>query len=524
MNLLAQDRLVLLEEARAELYRRDLVAFVRRAWQEIDPAPLVWAWHLEAVCVHLQAVTEGRIRRLLVTIPPGHAKSLLVSVLWPAWAWLRAPAWSLLTASYAEDLALRDARKCRQLIEGEWYQGVLSRLVAVGSAYPWAFSKDSNQIGYYSNTAMGARKAIGVKGQGTGFRGDARIIDDPLSAQDAHSEAERKRVLIWWDEVMPSRLNDLDLGQTVVIAQRLHHQDLPGHILEREGTQERYSYTHLRLPTEYEPRAACRCVTCAAGVTPIGWRDPRKEAGELLFPEKFGPEVIAQAKTDLGTYAYSAQHQQTPTSDTGGIFQYAWFRHVWRKDGEPDRPSGIEPWERDIAWDVHTIDPLGHWDMSCIACDAAFKKTNESDFVAVGAFGKKGANIYLLDMIWARLDIVGTIAALKEMSRRFPKIINKIIEDKANGPAIITLLKGKMPGIMAVKPMGSKEARIQAAAPYIEAGNVYFPLHHPKRRELAAEACVYPRGAHDDGIDCVTYGILRLGQRVSRMAGLVSYE
>ena len=520
MKLLQQDRAELLADARAELYRRDLVTFVKRAWAEIDPAPLVWTWHMEAICLHLQAVTEGRIKRLLITVPPGHAKSLLVSVLWPAWSWLFAPAWSLITASYAEDLALRDARRCRLLIESRWYQDTLARLVRFGRAYPWQFAKDSNQIGYYSNTVFGARKAIGVKGQGTGFRSDAQVIDDPLSAQDAHSEAERKRVLVWWDEVMPSRLNDLERGQVVIIAQRLHHADLPGHVLEKAGN----AYTHLCLPTEYEPKPSCKCHTCVAGETPIGWRDPRKVAGELLFPAKFGEKVIAQAKIDLGGTAFAAQHQQQPTSQSGGIFQRSWFRRVWRKASEPDRPMAPEPWERDIAWDVCEIDPAGPWDGTCIACDAAFKKTTDSDLVAVGAFGKRGADIYLLDIIWERMDIVGTIAALKEMSRRFPKIVTKIIEDKANGPAIITLLKGKMPGIVAVKPLGSKEARVQAAAPYIEAGNVWLPLHHEKRRALVMEACSFPRGAHDDGIDMLAYGIIRLGQRVSRMAGLVSYE
>jgi len=244
-----------LEAIRAELMRRNLERFVRRAWQEIDPAPLVWGWHLAAICLHLQAVSEGTIRRLLISVPPGHAKSMLVSVLWPAWEWLHHPEWSVLCASYAKELALRDARKCRALIESQWYRSLKAR--------PWELADDQNQVGFYGNTCMGSRKAIGVEGQGTGYRGDARIIDDPMSAQDAHSEAARLTVLRWWDEVMPTRLNDLERGQTVIIAQRLHEQDLPGHVLERGG------YTHLRLPTEYEPRSSCKCATCVNGTTGV---------------------------------------------------------------------------------------------------------------------------------------------------------------------------------------------------------------------------------------------------------------
>jgi hypothetical protein len=278
------------------------------------------------------------IKKLLISVPPGHAKSMLVSVLWPAWQWLSVPAWSVLCASYARELALRDSRRARVLIEGAWYRGL--------KAQPWDLADDQNQIGFYSNTSMGMRKAIGVEGQGTGFRGDARIIDDPLSAQDAHSEAARKYVISWWREVMPSRLNDLEKGQTVIIAQRLHEEDLPGHVLAAGG------YTHLRLPSEFETRSTCRCATCLAGTTGVvdpetgkPWCDPRTKDGELLFPAKFGEAVIAQAKVDLGTAAYSAQHQQNPVPAGGGMIKRAWFRHVWRHAGEPERPITPEPWE-----------------------------------------------------------------------------------------------------------------------------------------------------------------------------------
>jgi len=206
------------------------------------------------------------------------------------------------------------------------------------------------------------------------------------------------------------------------------------------------------------------------------------------------------------------------------MIKRAWFRRVWIRPGEPDRPSVPEPWELETAWDVRTLKPDQHFDQTCLATDAAFKETTDSDFVAVGAFGRVGADVYLLDLLWERADILKTIAMLVEMSRRFPRISTKIVEDKANGPAILTLLKGKLPGLIPVKPLGGKEARIQAVVPLIEAGNFILPLHHAKRRALVHEACSFPFAANDDGIDMCAYGLLRIGRLgTSRLASLVSY-
>jgi len=288
---------------------------------------------------------------------------------------------------------------------------------------------------------------------------------------------------------------------------------------------------HLRLPSEFEKRPTCLCATCQARTTGVvdpatgkPWRDPREQEGDLLFPEKFPREVIEQAKTDLGSAAYSAQHQQNPVPAGGGMIKRAWFRRVWRRPGEPERPVAPEPWELETLWDVRTLAADARFDASCIATDAAFKETTDSDFVAVGAFGRIGADVYLLDLLWERADILKTIAMLVEMSRRWPRIPTKIVEDKANGPAILTLLKGKFPGLIPVKPLGGKEARIQAVVPLIEAGNFILPLHHPKRRALVAEATSFPFAANDDAIDMCAYGLLRIGKLAGlRMANLVAY-
>src|SRR5690606_25894127 len=173
-----------LERVEAELCRRSFARFCKRAWREIDPAPLVWGWHLDALCEHLQAVTEGRIRKLIINIPPGHGKSMIVSVLWPAWAWARNPSWRVLTSSYDADLSLRDAGRTRLLIQSAWYQAhfttdprTISRFNPEG--HRGALMGDQNVKSYYANEALGFRLCVRM-GSGTGHRGDALVIDDPI--------------------------------------------------------------------------------------------------------------------------------------------------------------------------------------------------------------------------------------------------------------------------------------------------------------------------------------------------------
>ena len=505
------DPAVAAQDAHAEILRRKFSRFVIEAWGAIDPAPLVWGPHLEALCLHLQAIAEGKIRRLLISIPPGHAKSMIVAVLWPAWRWLRTPAWAALFASYAEDLVTRDATKCRTLIEGPWYKALAARLADMRRTEPWTLTADQNRKDFYSNTAHGARMSLSVTGRGTGFRGDAIVVDDPMKADDAHSEAARIRVVRWWRETMPSRLNDLALGEKVVIAQRLHEADLPGIVLEGGD------FEHLCLPTEFEPGGVCSCSSCRRGSS-IGWKDWRTEPGELLFPEKFPREVIDEAKDPargMGTFAFAAQHQQRPVPAGGGLLKIAWFDHVWRRPGEPEFPAG----DYDPNLKVEVIDPEhSKFDQWLMVVDAAFKSAATNDFVAIEVWARKGANLYLIDLAWEHLGFGATCEAIKALSKKWPKCTTKLIEDKANGSAVIETLRSQIPGIIPVEPAGGKDARIAAAAPYCEARNVRLPAHAAWRQRFIAEACAFPNAAHDDAIDAAAYAVLRMGTRAGAAA------
>jgi predicted phage terminase large subunit-like protein len=486
-----------LEELRAERTRReaerlktDFAAFVKAAWPVIDPAPLVWSWHLDAICLHLQAVTEGRISQLLINIPPGHAKSLLVSVLWPAWVWARKPEWQSIFSSYELGLVTRDAVRSRDLINSEWYIQRFRK--------DWEFRDDQNLKKFFSNTKGGFRVGVSV-GSGTGYRGDALVVDDPLSADQANSKLERESANRWFFETMSSRFNDMENGTRVVIMQRLHESDLSGEILRRKG------YQHLCLPSEFNPKS--RSITYTKDGSEL-WRDPRSTQGELLFPAKFTTSVLAKSKKDLGSYAFSGQHDQNPVPPKGGLIQRAWFNRRWLAPGERARPE----------FETQPLITEESFDLWALVTDAAFKKTEDSDLVACGVFARRGPNLFMVDLIWERLTFTETLSAIQLLLRRWPQVSEIAIEDKANGSAVIEVLKKTVFGVVPIEPEGGKEARIAAASPAIEAGNLWLPQTDLWRRmdgepitveSYIGEASAFPKAAHDDAIDMTAYAITR---------------
>lgn len=484
-----------LEEVRAERARRDFAVFVEDAWPIVEPsAPFIQGRHLDALTAHLQAVAEGRIQNLLINIPPGHAKSLLVSVLWPAWMWaLEAqlgrpggPGWRGLFSSYASELAIRDSVKCRALVESEWYQRAFVR-------DRWELSSDQNVKSYFQNTKLGFRASLSVGGKTTGFRGDAIVVDDPLNAVDAHSKAARDAAIRWWDQAMGNRLNDLRKGVRVVIMQRLHEEDLSGHLLRQGG------WVHLCLPTKFEPKRKC--------VTAIGWSDWRSKADELLFPALFPADVVAAEERRLGSLGFAGQHQQRPSPADGTLFKRSWWKR-WHRAGE-FVPEGVES----------RLLPE-RFDEVLLSVDAAFKDLKTSDYVAIGAWGRIGPDKFLLDQIRDKLSFSETVKAILDLVAKHPLARAKLIEDKANGSAVIDVLKKKVPGIIAVDPEGGKEARAAAISPEVEAGNVFVPLHAPWVADYLEELAAFPNGAHDDQVDQTSQALLRYMRRRGGIAAL----
>jgi hypothetical protein len=222
-----------LDKLIAELQKRrapacSLKKFTEEAWHVVEPGVgYVGNWHADAICEHLEAVSRGQIRKLLINVPPGTAKSTFCCVMWPAWTWTFRPEWRALFATYSDALSLRDAAKTRLLLESDWYRQTF--------APAWELARDTNAKGYFQNTRLGFRFSTSVGGAGTGLRGDAIVIDDPLNAPDAKSKAEREAVKFWWDQGFANRLNNMATGSRVIIMQRLHEEDLSGTYSSRAG-------------------------------------------------------------------------------------------------------------------------------------------------------------------------------------------------------------------------------------------------------------------------------------------------
>ena len=477
----------LLAEIDQERASRRLGEFVRQAFVVIEPStPFVPSWHIDAIIEHLEAISFGRIRNLLINVPPRHMKSLLVSVLWPAWEWIRWPERRFLYSSYAAQLSIRDSVKCRRLIESPWYQE------RWGDRF--ALTGDQNTKGRFENNRSGYRLSTSVGGAATGEGGDRVVCDDPHNVQEAESDSVRKATLDWWDVVMSTRVNDPRSAAKVVVMQRCHQLDLSGHLLEQGG------WEHLRLPAEYE-KPGCS--------TSIGWSDPRAEQDELLWPERFGPEELESLKRSLGSYAAAGQLQQRPSPAGGGIFKRHWFRYFQPRG--MNLPPVVVSLPDGTQMSIIAIEAPYQVNETIQSWDCAFKDLDTSDYVVGQVWGRLGSMFFLGDQVRARMDCPATVHAVRQLTAKWPGTIAKLIEDKANGSAVIQMLAREIPGLLPVNPEGGKVARAAAVSPLIEAGNIYLP--HPAWatwvNDFIEECAAFPNGAHDDQVDAMTQALLR---------------
>jgi len=470
-----------------ELATRSLLEFVRQAWHVLEPTTVfVPGFHIEAIVEHLEAVSNGQIRNLIINVPPRHMKSLLVSVFWPAWEWTRWPERRWLYSSYAASLSIRDSLKCRRLIESPWYQARWGHLFSLTSDQNAKMRFDNNRSGYRLSTSVG--------GSVTGEGGDRIVCDDPHKVDEVISDAVRQSSIDWWDVAMSTRVNDPKKSAMVIVMQRCHQRDLSGHLLEKGN------FEHLCLPAEYEGPGR---------TTSIGFSDPRTELGELLWPERFGPKEIEELKINLGSYAAAGQLQQRPSPAGGGIFRRDWFRFYQPRGA--NLPPVIVRMPDGTVRSIVAIEAPYRVDEQIQSWDCSFKDMATSDYV-VGQVWARLGNIYLLgDQVRARMDCPATVRAVRELSQKWPHTFAKLIEDKANGSAVIQMLAHEILGLLPVNPQGGKIARAAAVSPLIEAGNVYLPHpdHAPWVNDFIEECVAFPNGAHDDQVDAMTQALLR---------------
>lgn len=490
--------------------KRDLASFVKQAWPYVSSEPLLWSWYLDAICIHLEAAFRGEIKRLAINIGPGHAKSLIVSVLFPAWVWTQRASSQFICASHSASFSSRDSIKCRSLIESEWYRK------SYADPAGWRLRHDQNAKDLYQNTAHGHRLATSIDG-GTGERADFIILDDPTNIAEAHSAAHREKGIRFIREVAPGRFNDMKRGMIIMIMQRVHEHDPTGWALKQGG------WVHLCLPEEFDPKRLSithRTIEKRNGhieyVKQELWRDPRTEPGELLCAARWPKRELDDLKISMTPSVYAGQYLQNPTPLEGNLFKLADWRFWtptddWRQKlgylATTIRPDGCVLAE-DKPGLLLDIDELEEIILS-IDC-AGGEETTDGSYTVIQVWGKLGARRPLLYSFCKRMDFTDTVTEILRIIRLFPEARRRRIEAKAAGSSIVNTLT-RQHGVTGLEPVNpgkrSKEDRARAMQPYQRAGNVELPEGAQWVEDHVHEHAMFPRGASDDQVDVQSQGL-----------------
>lgn len=404
--------------------------------------------------------------RLAVSMPPRHGKSHLISRWTPPWFLGNWPHKNVILTTHTAEFS------------EEWGRGDRDIINEHGDRIGVRLKGDSKAANRWNTRQGGGMVATGVGGVLVGRGAHLLLVDDPIKDDEqATSATMRNKIWSWWQGTAFNRLEPR--GACIVVMTRWHQDDLIGRLLKAQeagGLPWRY----IRLPA-----------LCEDPDDPIERILHRRE-GDPLWPERYDREALLAIKRGSGSYFWNALYQQRPAPLEGGIFNRQWWK--WYK-----------------AYPAAFDEVIQSWDM-------AFKETADSSFVVGQVWGKAGANKYLLDQVRARMEFTGTLQAVVSLSAKWPQARLKLVEDKANGPAIIAMLRNKLDGLVPVKPQGSKEARAQAVSPQCEAGNVWLPDPSlaPWVGDFVEELAAFPSGMTDDQVDATSQALFRLGRSFKR--------
>lgn len=466
-----------------EIQNLRLKDFIIDFWEIVEPGTtFVDNWHIDAICLHLEAVSRGEIQNLLINIPPRHMKSLITSVFWPVWDWIKNPNEKWIFSSYGQELATRDSIKCRSIIQSPKFQR------KYGNRFQLTKTIEKHLI----NTWTGERIATSIEGRATG-EGAGKIVGDDLhNVLEAESPVKLATVIRYWGEVIPSRLNDRGTGKRVIVMQRTNDGDVAGY-----WESVCPSLVILKLPVRFNPDKKC--------VTKIGWSDPRTEKDEILWKGKFTKEQIDEIEAELGEYAFSCQYLQDPVPRGGAIIKQAWL----------DR-------NRYRYADIHKM----RFSFKIQSWDTAFKTGEENDFSCCVTIGAIGYEYYLLDC-W-----VGKMAypdlkkfAVRMFLKESPSAV--CIEDKGNGTVLLQdmerpvedpdnpAIKHRLP-IQGMPANADPLIRVHAITPIVQA-NLRMPDDAPWLKDCERELTRFPKAVHDDRVHALTHGLLFLAENHRRI-------
>jgi len=447
----------------AELLRTDFMTFVEAAFSELNPGTeFVDSPHLAILAAALARCESGECRRLMICIKPRSLKSIMASVAFPAWILGRDPTKQIICASYGQDLADKHARDTRKLMASPLYQRVFATRI----------SPLRNSVSEFETTRHGFRKSTSVEGPMTGRGADIIIIDDPIKPDDAQSETIRKSVNDWYDSVLLSRLNDKQKGVIILVMQRVHQNDLMGHIHEREN------WEVLRLPAIAEEDEIYHAQT------PFGPIEFRRKAGEALDPEREPLDILNQLRQSMSTYTFEAQYQQNPQPVGGAIIKNAWIRYY--------KPVDIP---QQFAWKDQS------W-------DTASKSGELNDYSVCTTWGVLNNHYYLLDVFRRRLEYPELRRAAKEQYHRYrPRRV--LIEDKGSGIQLLQDLRvdGIPIASYSPPPGHDKQMRLSNQSALFESGRVLLPDGAPWVEDYVRELTTFPGSKYDDQVDSTTQAL-----------------
>lgn len=476
-----------------------LYEFFKQAWHIIEPGtPFVDNWHIEAIANHLEACFYRQIKRLLINMPPRCGKTNLISIVLPAWVWIHNPTEKFVYASYATSVSMEHSLKCRMLIESEWYQERWGHI--------YQLYKGQKAKSFFINNKTGYRITTSVKAAVTGKGGSFLVLDDVNNVSEG--DTTRESVNKWFSQTWSTRRNDPKTSVMLNIQHRYHMEDNSGYILNGEYGQD---WSHIMLPMEYEGDRKCKTVIPSLSGDII-WEDPRKEEGELLWPERFSKEEVEKLKAALGAYGAAGQLQQRPAPAEGGILKKVWF-NLWKDKDLPDIDFVIQSWDTALTGK----------ELSAYSACTTWGLFYDHNYVV---------NIILLSAWRGRVEF----PELRKIAQRLyfdyrdigkvrnPALGGKrvdmcLIEAKATGDALIRELHRA--GVRAIPfylPHNmDKLARARSVSPLLESGIVWIPGQYPSFErpvgwadEFLQAIASFPQSDSKDWVDTMSQAFMKL--------------
>jgi len=444
------------------LLRRNLAAFAHKTFTFLDPGTTYChSWHLDHLAWQLGRVARGEVRRLIINVPPRSMKSITVSVAFTAWLLGHDPSKRILCASYAADLARKHAIDTRQVMESDWFQELFPHCELVARR-----QRDTELM----TTLRGGRLSFGLGGALTGRGADVIILDDPMKASSATSEADRRRAIEYYEGTLVSRLNDKRRGAIVLVMQRLHEADLCGHLLSR--APEDWEVVHL--PAIAVEDGEFRLSDRSGHVH-------RRRCGDALQADREPCELLDGLRRELGSRTFEAQYQQAPTPASGNLIRREWLRSYQKRPADLDQII--------VAWD--TASTLGE----------------TSDWSVGQVWGVRDQDFYLLDVVRQRLEFPDLRRAVLKLHADWDANVT-LIERTALGQALLQDLRrtSRLRPILLPARL-DKVARCEAQSARFEEGRVHLPTEAPWLGAYTNELLAFPNGRHDDQVDATSYAL-----------------